>query len=192
MTRCSRPYDSRQLSLSVLYFCDAGRTADAGQLSLLAGLLIDSRKSGAHFHVISWASHKAKRPVKSIGAAETLATSDEAIDAGKSIRAEHRNLYDNDINLVIALVSEDLYTSLTTQQQSIDLSIRGDVSVIRYEFETRRVHEVVWIPGKLNLADCGTKIDSQLTSAVNQLLQTGRPPFDLDNAESCPSEKPFG
>lgn len=147
-------------------------------------------KSGAHFHVISWTSHEANQTVKSIGAAEILAAS-ETNDTGKSICA-YRKLYDIDTNLVTALDSKDLYKLLTTQQQSIGQSIRGDVSVIRYEFETRIVHEVFLIPEKLNLANCGINNDTSLTSAVNQMLQTGRLPFDFNNAESRLSNKPLG
>lgn len=192
VTCYSRPDDYRQHSLSVLFFCDAGKTVDAAQLSFIRGLLIDSINSSSHTHVISWVSHKARWPVKSIRAAETLAAS-EANDTGKSICAVYHILCGIDINLLTALDTKYLYTSLATPQKFIDPLIWGYVIVIRYEFETRSRHEAVWIPEKLNLADYGTMFDSPLNSVLNQMLQTGRwLPFSFDNAESCPSDKPFG
>ena len=49
---------------------------------MIAGLLIGDFKAGSVFHTLNWFSHKSKRPVKSIGAAEILAAG-EAIDEGK-------------------------------------------------------------------------------------------------------------
>lgn len=57
------------------------------------------------------------------------------------------------IDLLIVVDPKDLYTTLTTKRQSIDCSIRGDIEVIRYEFEMRNVAKVVWIPGEANPAE---------------------------------------
>lgn len=77
-----RPLDNKNYSLLILVFADASRNDDYGQLGYVAGLSIGDFKLGSIFHVLSWSSHKSKRPVKSIGASEILAAG-EAIDEGK-------------------------------------------------------------------------------------------------------------
>lgn len=84
------------------------------------------------------------------------------------------------IDLIIVVDSKDLYTTLTTKRQSIDRSVPGDIRVIRYEFEIRNVVKVVWIPGRSNPADIGTKFDSSLIFVVTQMISDGTIPFPSD------------
>lgn len=118
---------------------DAGRTVDHGQLSFISGLLIGPLQVGSVFHTISWLSHKSKRPVKSTAAAETLAAS-EAIDEGKVLKKAFSVLFGFTVPLIIVIDSKDLYTSLSTQRNSIDRSIRADVNIIRFDFEIGNVN----------------------------------------------------
>lgn len=93
----------------------------------------------------------------------------------------------------MVLDSKDLYTSLATQRQSVDRSVRADVNYIRYHFEVGNANRICWIPGQLNLADPGTKSDSPLTPALQLLLISGRLPFGFPELESTNSkEKPLG
>lgn len=66
--------------MSVLVFSDASRLIDHGQLGFFIGLLFGECEIGATFHTISWCSHKSKRPVKSMGAAEILAAREAMLD----------------------------------------------------------------------------------------------------------------
>lgn len=68
-----RPTEKSENELSVLVFADASRTDDFDQLEVLSGLLIGEMKNNAVYHATSWISHKAKRPVKSVPAAEVFA-----------------------------------------------------------------------------------------------------------------------
>ena len=68
-----------EMKLSVVVFADASRSGDHGQLSYLSCLLFGDLQKDSIVHTLSWTSHKSKRPVKSVGAAETLAAG-EAID----------------------------------------------------------------------------------------------------------------
>lgn len=157
-----KQYTSTVQKLSVVVFSDAGRTCGHGQLCFIAGLLIGDFRQGSIFHTVSWSSRKSKRPVKSVGAAEILAAG-EAIDEGKIIAQAYSILLGMKMDLLIALDSKDLFQSLSTQRNSIDKFIRADVNVIRHEFETQNVHKIMWIPGKQNLADPGTKAGSPLS-----------------------------
>ena len=116
---------------------------------------------GSIFHTLSWYSHKSKRPVKSIGAAEILAAG-EAIDEAKVLVKAYQVLFGIHIDLLLALDSKDLFDTLSTCRNSADRSIRADVSVIRYEFEKFKLNRIFWIPGKVNLADPLTKANSPL------------------------------
>ena len=94
--------------------------------------------------------------------------------------------------LIIVTDSKDLYNSLSTQRNATDRSVRADVNVIRFDFETKAVDEMVWIPGRTNLADPGTKRDSALAEALQILLLTGKIPLDLTEAEVRSSDRPLG
>lgn len=129
-----RPDESLDHSVSIIVFCDAGRSGDNGQICHIAGLLIDDLALRSIFHVISWSSHKAHRPVRSLGAAETIAAG-EGIDIGKTLAQVYQKLLHMEIDLVCAVDSKDLFTAHTTQRHSIDPSICGEISVVRFEFE---------------------------------------------------------
>lgn len=187
-----RPTEKSENELSVLVFADASRTDDVGQLGVLTGLLIGEMKNNAIYHTISWISHKAKRPVKSVPAAEILAAG-EGIDEGKVIAGAYSELLNMDIRVRLCVDSKDLFTSLSTQRNSIDRSIRGDVGCIRYEFQTHAVEKISWIPGKTNLADPLTKKDSSLTDTLQLTLFSGRLCIDFDSvSETKSSERNFG
>lgn len=102
----------------------------------------------AIYHPISWISHKSKRPVKNVPIADILAAA-EGIDEGKAISLAYSELMDMEIKFKLCVDSRDLFTSLSTQRNSIDRSIRGDVACITYEFETGTVESISWIPGKI-------------------------------------------
>jgi len=60
---CYKRYESGvSKSVSLLVFSDAAKNNSHGQLCFIAGLLFGEMKSGSIFHVISWSSHKSKRP----------------------------------------------------------------------------------------------------------------------------------
>lgn len=117
---------------------------------------------------------------------------EEAIDVGKSFEHCYRTLRDLPMNLIISVDSKDLYSALSTQRLSTDKAMRGEIGIIRYEFEIGAISEHIWIPGKLNTVETRTKFDSTLVPAVHDLLQTGRFLFDFDTTESCISNKLLG
>lgn len=79
-------------------------------------------------------------------------------------------LMETEIELWIAVGRKDLYISLSTQRNSIDKSIRADVNIIRFDFETKVLNRMFWIPGRCNLSDPGTKQDSPLQDTLNLAL----------------------
>ena len=160
-----RPTDKTKYDLTILVFADASKGDDHGQLGLITGLLVGEMKNDAIFHTLSWLSHKSKRPVKSVPAAEILASA-EAIDEAKMISHAFSEIMNMNIGVHLCVDSKDLFTSLSTQRNSIDRSIRGDVASIRFEFQVGNVNKISWIPGKINLADPLTNKDSQLTDAL--------------------------
>ena len=187
-----RPSDGKEYSISVLVFADAGKPSESVQLSTLWGVLIGSVQEGSFYHTVSWSSHKSKRPVRSIAAGEILAAG-EAIDEGIMLKRTFSLLLDLSVELIFILDSKDLYTSLSTQRQSIDRSVRADVNYIRYQFEVGNANRICWVPGRLNLADPGTKPDSPLTQALQLLRYSGKLPFGFPELEASSSQyKPLG
>lgn len=173
-------------------FSDASRVDENGQIGVLTGLLVGEMENNSIYHPLSWISHKAKRPVKSVPAAEILAAT-EGIDEGKTISSAYSELMCMDIKLRLCVDSKDLFTSLSTHRNSIDRSIRGDVSCIRFEFQTGAVDKISWVPGNVNLADPLTKKDSQLTDMLQLTLFSGKLCVDIDRvSETKCCEKNLG
>ncbi len=189
---CPRPPLKKEFKLKVLVFTDASRSDENGQIGVIAGLMLGDLEEGSTFHLLSWMSHKTRRPVKSIPAAKILAAS-EGIDEGKLIKGVYKELFNTDVQLQICVDSKDLFNSMSTQRQSIDRSIRGDVACIRYEFQTGSVNEISWIPGKMNLADVLTKTDSPLSEALKLTMFNGKLCFNYsDVIETKSSERHYG
>lgn len=185
------PPSNKPVTVSAVVFADAGKCDDHGQLSFIGGILLGPLKKGSQFYPLSWSSHKSKRPVRSIGAAEILAVG-EAIDEGKLIKSAVSHALCANVKLLVATDSKDLFNSLSTQRNSIDKSIRGDVNLIRFEYETHSVNTVVWIPGKTNPADPGTKRDSPLTDVLRLMLYNGIIPIDFTGSQSRSSQRSLG
>ena len=97
------------------------------------------------------------------------------------------------IKLCLCVDSKDLFTSLSTQRNWIDRSIRGDVGCIRFEFQTGTVEKTSWKPGRVNLDDSLTEKDSVLTETLPLCLFTGRLSFNIDGvAETKSAGSNFG
>lgn len=121
--------------------------------------------SGYLFHTISWISHKSKPPVKSVRAAEILATT-EGKDGSKMVLDAYKQLLNLDIEVKVVSDSKDLSTSLATQRNSINRSICSDVACIIYELQVGCIDEISWIPGTFNLVNVLIKLDSPLSKTL--------------------------
>ena len=135
-----------------MVFSDASRSNENSQLGFIFALLIGDLKAKSTVHVLSWALHKCHRQVKSIGSAATIAAS-QAIDEVKLLKLALKVLLQTSIEFVLVVESKALFDSLTSCRDATDRSIRGDVSVIRFQFETRSDDKVIWINGSSNLSD---------------------------------------
>ena len=82
----------------------------------------------------------------------------------------------------MVLDSKDLFPTLSICRLVRDRSVRGNVSSIRFGFATKNMSSMIWVPGKINLADPGTKPDSQLTQALHLLLESGFLPIDFNDS----------
>ena len=67
---------------------------------------------------------------------------------------------------MLAVDSKDFFETLSTCRNSLYGSIRADVSVVLYEFETHKVNRIFWVPGNIKLADPLTKTNSSLVQAL--------------------------
>lgn len=189
--RYTRPSDSKRHTLSIVVFSDASRSNECGQIGFVAGLLIGDFEKDSIYHVLHWSSNKSRCPVKSIGAAEILAAGN-AVDEAKMLAAAYTALLHVKIDVVVCVDCKDLYDSLSTCHRSADKSIRADVAVIMYEFETHNINRMIWIPGKINPADPLTKRDSPMNKALQLMLYNGLLCENFDQACVRSSNKVLG
>lgn len=179
----NRATDAKWYDISVLVFADAARSVDYGQLCYICGAPIGDLDETGILHVLSWSSRKSRRTVKSSGSAESLACS-ESIDEGKALFEALCYLLDKTVPFVMAVDSKDLFNALSNQGNASDKSILADVNVVRYEFETRKIFQMVWIHRKLNLADVGTEQDYPILDAFRLWTVSGQLPFKFTDMES--------
>lgn len=78
-----------------------------------------------------------------------------------------------DIEVYLWVDCKDRFKYLSTQRNSIDRSIRGDVDSIRFEFQVENVNQIFFIPGKINLTDPLTKTYNPLTESLKLTLHIG-------------------
>lgn len=114
------------------------------------------------------------------------------MDDGSIISPTASLMYHIQVPLNVAIDSKDSFTILSTLRNSIEKSIRTNVNVIRYGFERRFVSRIIWIPGREDLVDSGTKTDRPLTGALKLLMQTDHIPLLFPTSETCREDKPLG
>jgi len=187
-----RPTDRGKYELLILVFADAAKPGDHGQIGVPTGLLVSELKNNSIFHPISWISHKSKRPVKSVPAADILASAEE-IDEAKAISHTYSELIRIDIDAQLCVDSKDLFYISSTQRNSTDRSIRDDFACIWFEFQVGNLKKTTWIPGNVNLADNLTKTDNPITEALVLTIFNGRLNIAFDEvAETKSSAKNYG
>lgn len=176
--------------LTVLVFSETGRKGDRFQLVYVVALLAGDIEAGSPFHLQSWCSHKCRRHVRSIDAADILAAG-ESIDNGKVLISTLSSIYSRRTPLTLALDSRDRLTSLSTQRNYVDKSIRSDLNVILHAFDRGSVSKIVWISDQANLSDPDTKSYSPLNDALRLMIHDGAIPFSFPSAESSFSYRPL-
>lgn len=72
-TLCHYPCPDSQDEVAIVAFADANHSVDGCQLCYLIGILYGEVTEGSVFLLLSWASHKIRRPVESMPAAKILA-----------------------------------------------------------------------------------------------------------------------
>ena len=167
-----RPAEKGKYEMSVVVLSDANRSDANGQLGYIAGIVIGDLKPGSPLHSLSWDSRKSKHPVRLIVSAETIAAA-IAIDEGKIMVQSLRCLLNHLSKLKICFDSKDLWDSLTNCHEPTDKSVKANVNVIRYEFETKKVSQMTCIPGKINPSDDLTIKDSPMKNPLQLMLFTG-------------------
>ena len=128
--------------------------------------------------------------MKSTPAAQVLAAS-EALDELLLIHEALESVLETKIKVSELVDAKDLYNTFSTQRNSTDKSIRGDVNCIRFIFETS-LDLMGWIRGTVNRADVGTKPNSTLTETVVLILATGKFNIDLSSLETRSHNKSLG
>lgn len=153
--------------------------------------IIGNIEHGSVSHALSWSSSLSSRPFKSIASAEVLAAG-TGIDEGKVINEAYVKILDMQIGLNVFVDSKDLFSSLSTCRVPEDKSIRGGFALLRYNFETKRLRKLIWIPGSAILADPLTKPDSSLAQSVLLMLFDGTLPQNIDTFEIRESSAQLG
>lgn len=185
---CPSEESCRQLTL--LAFADASYKDAVSQLCQVVALVYGKIAQCSVVHLFSWALQRSGSPVRSTAAAEVLAAG-QALHKIVCIRDALAHLLNINVSLAILVNSKDLYSSLSLQRPYTNESVRGDVNIIRYNFETS-VHLFGWICGMFNPSDVGTKNNSLLAAAYVQTSATRVIQFDLELIKFASKHRPLG
>lgn len=98
------PTNSGLYGPAIVFFADAARPSENGQLGFLGCLLIDPLEAGSTMHTLSWTLELSQRPAQSIASAEVLAARD-AIDTGKLIANIYKALLGIEVHLYVIVDS---------------------------------------------------------------------------------------
>lgn len=82
--RYRRPPLKMESNISVLVLANASRSDENGKIRLSTALLLRNISEESKYHILSYISHKLRRPVKSISGAENLAEA-EGIEEGEDL-----------------------------------------------------------------------------------------------------------
>ena len=145
-------------------------------------MLIGDPENSSVIHILQWGSHLSQRPVRSIASGEVLAVG-SAIDKGKILSRTFSKLFKTYVPLSVVVDSKDLFTSLSTCCIPEDKTIRADLELLRYHYETHHLEELIWVPGSVNLADPLIKRDSPLSIALQLMIFDVTLPVSLVDAE---------
>ena len=97
-----------------------------------------------------------------------------------------------DVHLYVIVDSKDLYDSLSTCRTPEDKSIRADVQLLLYNFETHQLNKLIWIPDNANSADALTKRDFALCETLQLMLFDGTVPITFDISAFRSSDASLG
>lgn len=127
----NRPAKGQTERVSLVAFSDAVHSYEVSQQCYIVGLVVGPVERGSVFHLLTWASQKSRRPVKSTADAEILAAG-ESIDEIVMLREALEIIYNVQLTLMVLVDTKDLYHSLDSQHNSVDRSVCGDVNAIRF------------------------------------------------------------
>ena len=159
----------------LIAFCDASQfsfTKDQFRgITRLEGHTIWLVDHLGNVNLIRWKSKRISRVCKSTIAAETTALL-EAADTAYFLKLLYEDMLGVKEKIQIDCYSdnESIVQHLKTSNSVSDFRLRIDVSKLREMLTTKDIASVQWIDGKLQIADCLTKLrdDPNLLRAINQ------------------------
>lgn len=80
------------------------------------------------------------------------------------------SIYGVKVPLIIYLYSKDLFSPLSTQRNSVNKRVQPEINVIRHEYESEGVDELIRVPSRTNLAEPRTRPDYPLTEPLELIL----------------------
>lgn len=123
-----RLIEKGEYEMSIVVFSDANRHDSCRKIGFIAGLVVGEFKSGSPLYTLTWSSRKSRRPVRSIGSAETIAAS-IAIDEGKIISKSVIALLGTGQSYVSVLIQK-IYWTLSRRVMSLLISLLRQTSTL--------------------------------------------------------------
>lgn len=133
-------------------------------------------------HPIDWSSCKQKRVCYSSYGAEILTCTD-ADDRGFYVKNACQAIYfDRMITHQVVVDSKGLFDTLTTLHEGKDYRLRQTVQRIRDSFDSGEMDSLMWVKGKVNIADVLTKHNPVMHRLLNRAMVSGI--YDVSNFQS--------
>ena len=148
-------------------------------------------KKGSIIHPLVWHSRKTKKRVISTLGHETL-----SCIAGFSTAFYIKHLLIECLNsgmqgLTMVVDSRSLFDNITTSHQPDDDQLKVHVAILRQAFDEKVLNEIIWTPGKYQLADSLTKENRVAVELLKQVLVDGILKTGFTNIESMTTRNSF-
>lgn len=128
-----------------------------------------------NFHVLDYASRKAKRVARSITGGDVHAIS-EAFDAAFMLRHDLEDFHGSKIPLHMFNDSHQLFDVMTKVSSTSERRLMIDVAALRESYNSFEIDQLVLLRGKMNIADALTKatpncrLDTLLSTSLDDTV----------------------
>jgi len=158
-----------RVSLHLRVYADAS-FASNDHMSSQMGFIVLLCDGADRCHVLTYASKKARRVVRSIMVGEVYAFAD-TFDAAYILKHNLERVYDQPLPLVMLTDSKQIFDVITRASHTTETRLMIDVAAARDAYNKHEISNVGLVKSDHNIADGLTK--PGLCSALNTMLRTG-------------------
>lgn len=137
LTSYTGPTCGSKTPLTLVSFADSGHSKSVSQLSFITCIAAGPIQRRSILHLLCWSSHEPRGPDCSTGVAEILAAV-QALEEVFLLQSARNIMYGTSLSPAILDDTKDLDNSLSSERNSTETFVYGEVDAIPLYFKTSR------------------------------------------------------